>query len=139
MSEAIVKVRINPNAKANMHLLIDKATRDVFNLDILPEAVQNSPVTPAGVQYNLAKWSAESHRPDTKIDPVRLKGTGHNRQSLDVEFESTPSGTQAKLFSQSGYGGYLEVGTSKMRAQPYIWPAFLKFWQKIADTVKRSN
>lgn len=134
MSEVIVN--INLGAKAQAHALIYKAVRDVFNLDILPEAVKNSPVTPEGMAYNQAKFDSQNHRPGTKIDPVRLKGTGHNRQSLDVEFTETPSGPQAKLFSQSGYGGYLEVGTSKMRAQPYIWPAWLKFKDKLATLIR---
>lgn len=134
MSEVIV--RINLGAKQQVKGAIDKAVRDVFNLDILPEAVKNSPVTPEGMAYNQAKFSSQPHKPGTKVDPVRLKGTGHNRQSLDVEFTETPSGPQAKLFSQSGYGGYLEVGTSKMRAQPYIWPAWLKFKEKIAKLIR---
>lgn len=136
MSEALVKIRIDPNARKNTLLSINKAVKDVFNLDILPEAVQNSPVTPEGMEHNQAKFDAEKHKPGTKIDPVRLKGTGHNRQSLDVDFDDTPSGTMATLYGQSGYSGYLEVGTSKMRAQPYIWPAFLKFYKKIAELVK---
>lgn len=136
MSEALVKIRIDPNAKKTVLLSIDKAVRDVFNLDILPEAVKNSPVTPAGMDHNQAAFDAQKHKPGTKIDPVRLKGTGHNRQTLDVDFDDTPLGTQATLYGQSGYSGYLEVGTSKMRAQPYIWPAFLKFYNKIAELVK---
>lgn len=131
-----VIVRLNLDARAQIQSQIDKAVRDVFQLDVLPEAIKNSPITPEGVEYNQAKFDSQNHRPGTHIDPVKLKGTGHNRQSLDVEFETTPSGPKVKLFSQSGYGGYLEVGTSKMRAQPYIWPAWLKFKDKIAELLK---
>ena len=134
MSE--VQVNINLEAPKLVKAQIDKAIRDVFQLDILPEAIRNSPVTPEGMAYNQAKFDSKNHRPETKIDPVKLKGTGHNRQSLDVEFTNTQSGTQVKLFGQSGYSGYLEVGTSKMRAQPYIWPAFLRFKDKIAELLK---
>jgi HK97 gp10 family phage protein len=137
MSEARVTLNIKTDvAKRLMRERIDQATRDTFNLDILPEAIQNSPVTPEGMAYNQAKFDSEKHKQGTEIDPVRLKGTGHNRQSLDVEFHEPPSGTEAKLFGQSGYSGYLEQGTSKMRAQPYIWPAFLKFYRNIVDRVK---
>lgn len=135
MSE--VQIRINLDAKKLAHKKIDQAVKDVFNLDILPEAVKNSPVTPEGMAYNQAKFDSKKHRQGTVIDPVLLKGTGHNRQSLEVEFTQTPSGPQAKLFGQSGYSGYLEVGTSKMRAQPYIWPAWLKFKDKIAELVRK--
>ena len=134
MSEVIV--RLNPLARAEIQAQIDKAVKDVFQLDILPEAIANSPVTPEGMEYNQAKFDSKNHRQGTHIDPVKLKGTGHNRQSLDVEFEETPSGPKVKLFGQSGYSGYLEVGTSKMRAQPYIWPAWLKFKGKIAELLK---
>lgn len=131
-----VIVRLNLDARAQIQAQVDKAVKDVFQLDILPEAIQNSPVTPEGMEYNLAKFDSQHHRAGTHIDPVKLKGTGHNRHSLDVEFETTPSGPKAKLFGQSGYSGYLEVGTSKMRAQPYIWPAWLKFKDKIAELLK---
>jgi HK97 gp10 family phage protein len=131
-----VTARINVEGRELIKARCNQAVRDVFQLDILPEAITNSPVTPEGMQYNQAKFDSKHHRPDTKIDPVKLKGTGHNRQSLDVEFTETPSGTEAKLFSQSGYGGYLEVGTAKMRAQPYIWPAWLKFKDKIAELLR---
>jgi HK97 gp10 family phage protein len=135
MSEVKLNLRVT-EAKAEFAAKRSQAVREVFNLDILPEAIRNSPVTPEGVAYNQAKWAAKNHRPGTQINPVLLKGTGHNRQSLDVEFNDTPSGTEVKLFGQSGYSGYLEVGTSKMRAQPYIWPAFLKFYKKITELVK---
>lgn len=136
MSEALFTVNINPEMKPQVDALRSQVIRDVFTLDILPEAIKNSPVTPDGVAYNQAKFDSETHRPGTVIDPVKLKGTGHNRQSLDVEFTETPSGTQVQLFGQSGYSGYLEVGTAKMRAQPYIWPAFLKFYNKIVELIK---
>lgn len=137
MSEALVRLNLKTEeVKRLMREQIDLATRQTFQLDILPEAIQNSPVTPEGMAYNQATFDAEPHKPGTKIDPVKLKGTGHNRQSLEVTFDETPSGTQATLFTQSGYGGYLELGTSKMRAQPYIWPAFLKFYQNIVDKIK---
>lgn len=136
MSEALVTIRLNDQAKPEFDARRSRAIRDVFNLDILPEAVQTSPVTPEGMAHNQAVFNQHAHRPDTKIDPVRLKGTGHNRQSLDVEFTENPSGTEAQLFGQSGYSGYLEVGTSRMRAQPYIWPAFLKYYNKIVELVR---
>lgn len=134
MSEVIAHV--NVEGRKLLKQQINQAVRDVFQLDVLPEAIQNSPVTPEGVEYNQAKFDSKQHRPGTKIDPVKLKGTGHNRQSLDLTFDETPSGTRVELFSQSGYGGYLEVGTSKMRAQPYIWPAWLKFKDKIAELLR---
>lgn len=128
MSE--IQVRLNLEAPQLFKTKVGQVVKEVFQLDILPEAIKNSPVTPEGLAYNLAKAKG---RPSLL---KRAKGTGHNRQSLDVEFTETPSGPEAKLFGQSGYSGYLEVGTSKMRAQPYIWPAWLKFKDKITALIR---
>ena len=46
--------------------------------------------------------------------------TGHNRDSIDF----TAKGLHAEVFTESGYGGFLEVGTSRMAARPYFRPAF---------------
>lgn len=45
--------------------------------------------------------------------------TGNNARKIDLEC----SGLKGSVFSTSGYGGYLEVGTSKMPARPYFRPA----------------
>lgn len=50
--------------------------------------------------------------------------TGLNRNSIDTEVVQNPGVVEATLFTQSGYGGYLEIGTSKMKAVPYLQPAF---------------
>jgi hypothetical protein len=50
--------------------------------------------------------------------------TGANRDSLSVKVRRYRRMIRAAIFTQSGHGGYLEVGTSKMPAQPYIHPAF---------------
>ncbi len=49
--------------------------------------------------------------------PVAAIRGGNNRA-----WES--SGLSGKVFSESGYGGWLEIGTSKMKARPYFRPAF---------------
>lgn len=53
--------------------------------------------------------------------------TGNNRRS--IKFETGPRGEVAKkelegaVYSTSGYGGYLETGTVRMAARPYMKPA----------------
>lgn len=106
--------------------MILAATKETFQLDIVPEAAATSPVTPEGYQRNLEQGKKGVH----------ATGTGQNRASIDFTVESSPEGVKAELFTQSGHGGYLEVGTSKMRAQPYLFPAAMKFLSGIAQKVK---
>jgi len=118
-----------PQALAQAHAAILEATQQVFELDIKPDAVENSPVTEEGYLRNLAlKAEGKLNRPPG--------GTGHNRRSIDTTVAATEKGVEAKLFTQSGYGGYLELGTSKMRAQPYLYPAFARHVSKIPQQVK---
>jgi hypothetical protein len=42
---------------------------------------------------------------------------------------------QAQLFTQSGYGGYLEIGTYKMEARPYLYPAFNQFVPRLSQII----
>src|SRR4051794_13349661 len=93
-----------PQAVLNVQEIVQQTTQEVFELDIKPAAVEASPVTPEGFARNIAL-----HR-------EHPGGTGHNRRSIDTEVVDTAKGPQATLFTTSGYGGYLEVGTSKMRA-----------------------
>ena len=46
--------------------------------------------------------------------------TGHNRDSID--FKETL--IDFRVFTESGYGAYLELGTARMAAMPYFAPAF---------------
>jgi HK97 gp10 family phage protein len=113
-----------PLAKAQAKAAITEATQETFELDIKPDAVERSPVTAEGFEHNV------------ELGRKRPGGTGTNRRSIDTETVETEQGPKATLFTQSGYGGYLEVGTSKMRAQPYLYPAFIENVDKIPERVK---
>lgn len=70
-----------------------------------------------------------------KLSPYE---TGTNRRSIESEFKQTASGFQAEIFTTSGYGGFLEIGSGQRRSQfeqkrnlrgtggptPYVRPAF---------------
>lgn len=105
-----------------IHQSTFEAVQQVFELDIVPEAKRLSPVSPT--------WpSIPASRGEKRID------TGHNRRTIDSSVEDTPEGPQAQLFTQSGYGGYLETGTSRMPARPYLYPAFQKFIGKLGEII----
>lgn len=80
------------------------------------------------------RMAALAKRPPPKGSPVagvrvpewswvkKTKGPGgHNRDS--VRFEKADHLKYA-VRTETGYGGFLELGTSKMPARPYMAPAF---------------
>jgi HK97 gp10 family phage protein len=115
-----------PQAQALTKQIALEAVAQVFELDIKPAAVEKSPVTEEGAAINEAMGKKPPH----------ILGTGYNRRSIDVTTEESEKGPLAKLFTQSGYGGYLETGTSKMRAQPYLYPAFIENVDKVPATIQ---
>ena len=93
--------------KEKMRKAIFAATREVFSIDIEQAAKEGSPVS-----------------------------TGTNKRSIATDVEETPDGVKAELYTQSGYGGYLELGTRRMSARPYLYPAFEQNVNKIPDVAK---
>lgn len=90
------------------------------------------------------------HRDAVKLSPYL---TGHNRRSIASEVsrmgtvemgeDAQPekivddSLDEAACYSTSGYGGYLETGTVKMAAQPYIRPAFDMHRDELITNIKK--
>ena len=95
-------------AQAETQQAIFNAVQELFELDIKPEAIRGSPVL-----------------------------TGTNRRSIDTTVEQTAQGTKASLFTQSGYGGYLEVGTRRIQSRPYLYPAFQKYFPELQSLVAK--
>lgn len=95
-------------AKAETKQAIFQAVQETFELDIKPAAVKASPVL-----------------------------TGTNRRSIDTDVKAVAHGVQAQLYTQSGYGGYLELGTRFAKAQPYLRPAADKFLSRIGERVRQ--
>lgn len=58
--------------------------------------------------------------------------TGHNRRSIDYNVK----GLEGAVYSTSGYGGFLETGTSKMAARPYMKPALDKNIGKLGKYIE---
>ena len=77
-----------------------------------------------GVKEKIQKAGAEGLKSvivkiarDSKKDTPWL--TGHNSRSIDYEAK----GLKGSVYSTSGYGGFLETGTGRMPARPYMKPA----------------
>ncbi len=89
------------------------------------------------------------HNDAVRLSPVL---TGHNRRSIasevsgmgvviqgaDAETQKIvdDSKLEGAVYSTSGYGGYLETGTSKMGAQPYFKPALDKNVRGLGKAIK---
>ena len=58
---------------------------------------------------------------------------GTNKRSIDYWVKKLT----ARIFSTSGYGGWLEVGTRKMAARPYFHPAALRHLPKLASNIAK--
>jgi hypothetical protein len=48
------------------------------------------------------------------------KDTGHNASSITWDEKEG----KFRVYTQSGYGAYLELGTTKMDKRPYIYPSY---------------
>ena len=53
---------------------------------------------------------------------VFKKPTGNLKRSIDLEI--SPNGLKATVEPKAEYAAYVELGTRKMEAQPYLKPAF---------------
>lgn len=56
-----------------------------------------------------------------ELVPVK---TGNLRRSLMTEVQATPNGATARVGTGVDYAPYVEFGTRRQRAQPYLRPAF---------------
>lgn len=116
----VVKLTLRTGeAKAEVKQAVFEATQELFEADIKSDAVRMSPV----------------RAPKGPHNPRGIPG-GTNRRSIDTDVNQTEEGVEASIYTQSGYGGYLEVGTRKMAARPYIGPAFDQNIAKLPERVK---
>jgi hypothetical protein len=122
-------VRINPTGRAEMHAAIAAGVTEVLTQDMWPAAVQGSPVKSG---HNRRTIAVEVNSFGESI--VNESGNGEVTEGVAVP---TPTGVSAAIYSQSGYGGWLEIGTRKMTARPYIYPAVQRFLGRIGDAVRR--
>lgn len=82
---------------------------------------------------------AESMEKDAKLNcPTK---TGNLRNSIESEVSTIGKRTTIKLYAKADYGKYVEYGTSKMPARPFLAPAFNKnkdnVTRKIRNNIKK--
>jgi hypothetical protein len=146
MANAHVEVRMNPEAMAKFHEAIEKGITDIFVYDVWPAAVEKSPVSKGKQQGGTYAGGGTNRRSITvEVNSFGEKSTVRGGDGADkdgVPFSqnagvaiSSPTGISVAVYTQSGYGGYLETGTRYMPARPYIYPAIEEALPKIAALI----
>lgn len=79
-----------------------------------------------------------------ELCPVLTEATserfpGELRDSIDSSIKKLKRGVRARVFTTAGYGGWVENGTVKMHAEPYIYPAFQEHINKLPNLVKEAT
>jgi hypothetical protein len=109
MSYAGATIETTINARGFLRAFNDaifNAIKDEFEGPILQDAKANSPLGTEKLDDN--------------------KHLIRNRDSLRAKAFFTHEGPMGKLWTTSGHGYFLEVGTRFMGARPYAWPAVQK-------------
>ena len=105
--------------------------------DILLKALQ------ASANMTAHKAAVRKHGADlqkkAKSNAVFTRGyaTGATKRSINLEI--TDGGFAAKVTAGTDYSGYLEVGTRKMEAQPFMKPAFDVVQPKFINDLRRAG
>jgi hypothetical protein len=123
-------------------------------INLIEGRMQQTVIDVAATTHTLAKRNANEH--------VR---TGTNKKSITMEFRrgvaaiepsaqneipvASDAGSVApldgfkkgdvgfRIYTQSGYGAYIELGTQSMLARPYIAPAFNEALERIQRHLTR--
>lgn len=66
-----------------------------------------------------------------------VKPTGATKRSIQLQI--TDGGFAARVKAGTSYSGYLEKGTRKMSAQPFMKPAFEEVHPKFVDDLRRAG
>ena len=109
MFTADVKLNLNPFAGRQINDRIAVGWINVIQ-ECVAEAKKKSPPPP-----KIGGVPATGHNARS-INPM---GQVHSSGATTID----PNNIDGEVFTTSGYGGYLEVGTRKMPARPYIVPA----------------
>jgi len=113
-----------------MDRAVKQALKDVV-IDIANESIKKSPYDTGNnrrsISFNTGSQAAKTaESKGTSWDFKRRIGTSKSFRTVKTvsvgRFEGLTS-LQGAVFSTSGYGGFLETGTRRMKARPYMNPA----------------
>ena len=86
------------------------------------------PVTRDAVASGVSKAALLVEGSAKMVTPVR---TGHLRSSISGRSEKTSDGAKATIGTNVEYAPYVELGTSRQQAEPYLHPALQKNKTKV--------
>lgn len=91
------------------------------------------------VYKEIVKKNGAALQKTAKRKAVFKKGysTGATKHSIKLDLAS--NGLRAVIKANTDYSGYLEVGTRKMEAQPFMQPAFNEIQPKFIDDLRRAG
>lgn len=92
-------------------------------------------------QINIQSYKSANEIRNTAIDLVPVD-TGRLKTSIRVQKETsstlpTNKGVVYEIGTNVEYAAYIEFGTGKQRAKPYLRPAFLKEWPIYIRAIKK--
>jgi len=123
------------SSSIELNLKVDEAIKQVSEANKL--AMRDTVVAVTHDAVQLSPWLTGNNRRSivgeaSGMGAVASGGEGRAERMVD------DSKTEGAIYSTSGYGGFLETGTSKMAARPYIKPASDKNFtaEKYASKVK---
>jgi HK97 gp10 family phage protein len=85
------------------------------------------------VQQVVAETAYNIEADAKRLVPV---DTGHLRRSISTELNMVTKGYQATVGTNISYAQYIEFGTSKMDAKPFLIPAYLKWKPKLSKQLQ---
>lgn len=71
------------------------------------------------------------------VEPLARKLSPFDQGTNSRSIRHSVAGKTAEIHTESGYGGYLEVGTARMPARPYLRPAVERNKKKIAQRIRK--
>jgi HK97 gp10 family phage protein len=83
---------------------------------------------------NRRRAAAKRYQPSAPGEPPR-KRTGTLQKSIAHEVERQPGAVLARVGTKVDYGRFLEFGTRRMKARPYLRPALTEYLPKFHSIV----